>query len=54
MEDIVLIDMDLDYVAGNNSESVEKLNSEGFDLDTLFYTCKDLFQLLEDVKLTES
>jgi hypothetical protein len=43
--------MDLQYVAGSNAQVLDKLVADGYDLDTLFYTCKDVFNMLDDVEI---
>lgn len=39
---------DLNYIFSDNNK-VKKIEDQGFDLDTLFYMCKDLFLLLDEL-----
>ena len=43
--------MDLNYVAGNNSALLSKLEEFGCDLDSLLYVAKDFFGLCDQLGL---
>lgn len=44
--------MDLNYVLGSNPTRLTHCEKEGYDLETLFCLCGDLFSLTDDLSLT--
>lgn len=46
--------MSLDYVFSGNIDLLKNIQSQGYDLDSLRFMCKDLFVLFEDLGLQSS
>ncbi|CAG9310089.1 unnamed protein product [Blepharisma stoltei] len=44
--------MNLDYIVGNDPKHIKRLDELGCDLDALFFSSKDFFSVLDDLKLS--